>query len=185
MKFYYQILYFLLIRVSYLNGNSVVKNFENQATVVSAYYMFKSKHALTQYEEWISNFMRMNFQSVIYCDAKSHAKLSHKYPETNTRKYIVREIDNLTTSHWNWDWDFQVDPENGYHTINLYKVWNEKIFFVADAIKANYYNTTTFTWVDIGCFRHPDMVKHFDGFPDSRKFVHDKVSFLLPGGELW
>ena len=94
---------------------------------------------------------------------------------------MLKEFDNFTTSHWNWEQQQQLDRESSDHNIYLYKIWNEKVFFIKDAIKLNYYNTSTFAWVDIGCFRENSHIHNFIGFPDSRTFMHDKVTFNIVG----
>ena len=35
--------------------------------------------------------------------------------------------------------------------------------------------------MDIGCFRESEHIENFVGFPDSRRFVHDKVTFNIVG----
>ena len=49
---------------------------------------------------------------------------------------------------------------------------------VADAVDRNIFNTETFAWVDIGCFRNVKKLPQFRGFPDNTKFDHTKVTFL-------
>ena len=95
------ILIYLSIKILAINEvKSKHSSFENQATVVSAYYILKYKYSEPDHLEWIRNFMMMKFRSVIFCDTKSHSMLIENYPENNMRKYVIREFENFTTSRW-------------------------------------------------------------------------------------
>lgn len=147
------------------------------ATVVSCYYEIPSKRGVDQYYEWINNFMKLNCNTVIFTDKKSSTWLFNKFPETETRKYVILEIDDFKTSNWDYVKDEFVDHERYVgHSEQLYKVWNEKPFFVKKAqelVKSDLY-----VWCDIGCFRDSKMMKYFDTFPCINKLHKTKIQML-------
>lgn len=149
------------------------------ATVVTCYYNIPSKFIHETYMEWISNFMTMDFKSVIYCDKKSFENLSAIYPVKENRNYRLVEIDDFYVSKFNWDKDYDMDPEKSIHSIELYKVWAEKVFFVDRAINENIYNTDYFVWTDIGSFRNKDILADFEGYPCVNNLPINMVTFLL------
>ena len=149
------------------------------ATVVSCYYIVPSKHAHANYERWIELFMSLPMQTVLFVDHQSHGKLLEKYPETDRRKYIRKEIQEFETSKWSWEQDLTMDEENHKgHSIPLYKIWTEKPFFVEHAAKLNLYNSSHFVWCDIGCFRSADHMARFSTFPSVSKLHPSKIEFL-------
>lgn len=135
------------------------------STVVTCYYNIPSKFSHNHYMCWIANFMSMKFSSVVFCDKNSFDVLSSIYPENETRKYRIVEMADFYVSRFDWEKDYQIDPEKSIHSIELYKIWAEKIFFVERAIKENVYNTEYFTWTDIGSFRDSNRLSDFHGYP--------------------
>lgn len=146
------------------------------STVVTCYYNIPSKFPHIKYMSWISNFMSMKFNSIIFCDKNSFKCLSSMYPENDTRKYRIVEIEDFYVSRFNWIKDYEIDPEKSIHSPELYKIWAEKIFFIERAIKENIYNTDYFTWTDIGSFRDTERLKDFKGYP---KVIHDNFLTFL------
>jgi glycosyltransferase involved in cell wall biosynthesis len=152
-----------------------------KSTVVSAYYRISSKHTTSKYDTWIENFMQMarTMNTIIYGDKDSLKFLKSLYPETPTRIYIERRFEDFYTSKWSWAKEETCDPELAKgHNARLYQIWNEKIFMVYDAIALNPYNTSTFAWIDIGCFRDAAWLPKFIDFPSPSRFNHNTVSFL-------
>ena len=148
------------------------------ATVVSCYYIVPSKHSHGFYRSWIDNFMKIGFKCVVYCDQKSFDVLSNIYEETDSLKYRIVEINDFVCSKLNWNDESKIDPERYIHSEQLYKVWNEKIFFVKRAIEENIFNTEYFIWTDIGSFRESDRVNELRGaFPCVDKLPKDKLTF--------
>jgi hypothetical protein len=128
--------------------------------------------------EWIKNFMSMGMKTVIFTDSGSINDLQTLYPPSENRKYIIKPIEKFVTSVFEWETDLEMDHEKSIHSIDLYKLWNEKIFFVAEAIQNNFYNTNKFVWIDIGSFRSSSILPQLAGFPDESKIVNGKVTFL-------
>ena len=120
------------------NNSNNDSNNEPMATVVSCYYIIPNKHGDEKYAEWISNFMLLNANKIVYCDQKSYQYLSLKYSEKNNLKYVIKEMNDFYVNKWDWKKDEDLDYEiiRG-HNEYLYKIWAEKIFFVKDAIERN------------------------------------------------
>ena len=147
------------------------------ATVVSCYYRIASKHSYNAYDAWIRNFMSIPMNTVLFVDEDSHSYLSSLYPETQTRKYVIRPFEAFTTSKLSWESDENIDHERrDGHNRKLYMVWNEKPFFMLEALKMNPYCSEYYMWVDMGCFRSEGM--KFPGFPSVSKANHSKIQFL-------
>jgi len=152
---------------------------KNKATVVSAYYIIPSKASNDIYMERIKNFMSMNMQTIIFVDEESHKILSALYPESDTRKYSILPIDSFETSKFDWKHDESIDTEKSIgHNEKLYKIWNEKPFFMKKALEINPYKSEYYMWVDIGCFRNASLLKYYTGFPLVSKFNPEKIQFL-------
>lgn len=150
-----------------------------QTTVVTAFYHIESKFPVETYLGWIRYFMQADLTVVIYGDDSTVRMLQSIYPETPQRQYRVKRIADFVTSAWSWEADYAMDGEKAVgHSIDLYKVWNEKPFFVRDVVQSNPYRTDTFAWVDIGCVREEKTLWPMHGFPDARRFDPRKVTFL-------
>lgn len=128
-------------------------------TLVTAWYDFKNKFDLATYDRWMSNIISNSnkFNLVIYTDAISSTIFSQYRGdiERNNIKIIIKEIDEFYTKKYNWE-NNQNHPDNPLKNAVSYKLnmlWNEKINFVRDAYKNQYFNTKIWGWCDIGYFR--------------------------------
>ena len=148
------------------------------ATVVTCYYKIHSKNSSETYMKWIENFMKFNFNCVIFCDNVSHKLLCELYPETPRRKYRIVEITAFICSKFDWNRDLCIDPEKNIHTIELYKLWAEKVFFIKRAIHENVFDTDFFVWTDIGSFRDVGRLQDFTNYPNINRLECDKITFL-------
>ena len=151
----------------------------NTVTVVSCYYIIPNKHTFQQYEVWIKNFMSLSMYKHIFCDTSSHMYLSNLYPENDTLKYTIKELDDLYVNKWNWKKDELLDLENrpGHNEL-LYKIWNEKVFFLYDATQLNVYNSNVYIWTDIGSFRQENHMINFTNYPNYNKIVQHKINIF-------
>ena len=149
------------------------------STVVSCYYRVKSTKPHSNYMEFIANFMELKFNSVIFCNQESYDILTNLYPENSHRNYRILEIPDFVVSQFDWESDLLMDPEQRIHSSELYKIWNEKIFFVERAIRENIYNSSSFFWTDIGSFRDKNRLADFATYPSPNHLVKNRVSMLL------
>lgn len=153
-------------------------------TVVSCYYLIKSKFSPEKYINWISNYLRFNFRSVIFCNEETKSILLSKFPDIINNVNIilkVLEIDEFEMSKYNWEYDIKVDPEikkGVNHSISLYKIWNEKIYFLQKVANENPFKSEYFLWMDIGSFRVSDISNKYE-FPQPYNFKRDKITMFL------
>ena len=81
-----------------------------------------------------------------------------------------------------WEQQNTLDPEKQIHTPELYVIWNEKVNFLAEAIKDNPFDSDYFLWTDIGSFRNSHRNKNLTTYPDtettSQALGTDRVFFL-------
>lgn len=149
------------------------------ATVVSCYYRIKSKKSHEQYMDWISNFMSLKFNCIIFVNLDSKSILEKVYPESKHLKYVHLDFEDFITSKWDWKQEEERDPGLHFgHSDKLYQVWNEKPFMVKRAIDLNYFNSKKFIWMDIGSFRNKNHLPHLVNFPDESK-IQSGVSIVM------
>lgn len=150
---------------------------DKNITLVSAFYIFKSKFSVDKYKGWIKNFMKLKSNKVIFTNKETISHIQGFGHSQNTR-FIMLEIPDFLTSKYDEEWKkhLEMDHEK-YHTINLYKIWAEKTEFLHKAINLNCYSTDYFVWCDIGCFRNPKRINEFINWPKSNQ-IHNKVIFL-------
>ena len=170
-----------------LNNNKIRQ--KNIITLVSCWYLVKSKFSHNKYVSWINNLLSIanNFNLVIYTDIDSYKYIKHLIRLANnsnimvvfkpfnmfyTYKYKEYWISNHIKSnielHKNIDW-------------KLNMIWNEKNFFVKDAYSNNYFNTDLYAWCDIGYFRNnlDDLnTKFLYNWPNTIKLT--KEPFIIP-----
>jgi hypothetical protein len=150
-------------------------------TVVTAYYDIKSKFNKSQYLEWGKTFMKLQAPIVLFTE-------EHLIPELETLRENIREtkikfipipfseLDAWILYKDKWIEHHAIDPENAYHTPELYTIWAQKAFFVERAIKSNYFNTDYFFWCDFGAFRNPNIDNIIlETFPQITYFKDNKL----------
>ena len=109
---------------------------KNNITIVTCFYIIKSKFSAEKYLQWIRNFVFFNFKVVIFCDNQSKQFITNNIPDTKSNEKIIFKLLNIAdfeTSKYNWNNDLSLDPEISIgtnHSIDLYKIWNEKIYFL-------------------------------------------------------
>lgn len=154
---------------------------DKNVTIVSYFYIIKSKFSLEKYLEWISNFLYIGFKSIIYTNEETKMVLLNHFPNIEeNNKLIIYEIRDFYTSKYNWDYDYNIDYEKNKHSINLYKLWNEKIIFLRKASELNYYSTEYFLLLDIGSFRNKNKLEEIKNynFPTHNNFIKNKLTMF-------
>ena len=65
------------------------RNFtQDDVTLVTAYYKFRSKHRICYYNEWMRNFLRINKSIVFFLEKSSFKKILYKRPKEYLNKTI-------------------------------------------------------------------------------------------------
>jgi hypothetical protein len=119
---------------------------------------------------WIKNLLSIvnHFNLVIYTDQTSLKVIIPLLDNNkNSRiKVVIKPIQNFNTYKYKAHW---IKNHSASH-MNLHKIidwelnmlWNEKIFFVKDAIDHKYFTTDLYGWCDIGYFRNEPGDLHTD-----------------------
>lgn len=150
-------------------------------TVVSYFYKIKKKKFDNKvYINWISNYLKVLKKSIIFTDDETKQFLESYFPSISDHHilFIYPISEFYTTKNYNWENDYYMDYEQINHSIDLYKLWNEKIFFLCKAIELNYFKTEYFLLLDIGCFRYESNINEIilSNFPSSYNFIKNKVT---------
>lgn len=152
-----------------------------KVTIVSYFYIVKSKFPKETYFEWIKNYLYIGFKSIIFTNKETESILIEKFPDIKKHNIlIIYEINDFFTSKYDWTYDYQIDYEKQKHSIDLYKLWNEKIFFLDKACEINPFKSTYFLLIDIGSFRNKnklDEIKQYN-FPTHHNFIENKMSMF-------
>lgn len=131
-------------------------------TIVTAYFKLeKSKASHDVYMNRMKNMLVIDNPMVIFCDKDSIECIQEfrkdklektciieiHYKEFYSYKYIYYFLEHYKRDH----------EQNVGHNIFLYLIWNEKSNFLKKAIEKDHFKTDYFLWVDIGCFRRPNL----------------------------
>ena len=156
------------------------KYFEDDLTLVSAYYQMKSKHSDIEYLSWIKNILLLNKSLVFFTNKKLMHTLKQLRPSKLHYKTIFIELeieDFYAYKNFKEEFNrsFYIDPENSYHSIPLYMIWAEKNMFLKRAILNNHFHSKCFYWVDAGYFRESKiyMKKYINSWPSTKKCFED------------
>ncbi|OWA52566.1 hypothetical protein BV898_17017 [Hypsibius exemplaris] len=169
------------------SDSSTVITADLPVTVVTAYYNIPSKRSNDSYQEWMSNFLgTIPCHLYIYTDAASQSNIRRlRWRFLNRTRIVIKSFSDLEMSKRGGLWEAQrkLDTETN-HTKELYIIWNEKLHFVADAIRENIFKSNYFMWTDIGSFRNPLFLRRLISFPNGKRMRlllgKDKVFLLQP-----
>ena len=150
------------------------KNKESQTTIVTAYYNIKSKFPSGKYLSWMENFLRIPCHLVVFTDENSYniIKNFRKRYNLEEKTYIIlKKIEEFHNYQYidYYRYSHSIDRENGYHSPELYMIWNEKSYFVKEALSINPFHSEWFFWTDIGCVRNYDMLSKIFSYPNDNK----------------
>lgn len=131
----------------------------NDATIVSAYYNFKSKHDTSSYRQWFQRLLRASDPLVIFVEPDSEWVDFVRERRTHAPTLIVpQKFDDLvmstTFTESFWQEQHTIDLEAKIHKgTGVYKIWNEKLVLVHATMELNPFDSSTFMWMDAGYFR--------------------------------
>jgi galactoside 2-L-fucosyltransferase 1/2 len=155
------------------------------ATIVTAYYKFASKHSSSEYLSWMRNMLSLQDAMVIFTSKEMEQTIYQmRQHARNQTLVIVMELNEAKVVQ-EYGMDFwldqhSIDPERHIHPDSLlYIVWNEKPAFVQKAMSVNPFRSSYFLWVDIGALRHSAYNGQFI-VTDPSPFRGDKVLMVDP-----
>lgn len=155
----------------------------SNVTLVTCYYKIDSKFSHDKYLEWINNFFKLNHvKVVIYVDNDSYQILkTFAKPGIEFRILDISEFEMSKYNHWTQDLTKDNELKNGIqHSTSLYKIWNEKAYFLSRTADDNPFNTQYFLWIDIGSFRDASRLQEINlyHFPTAEQFIPNKVTMF-------
>lgn len=178
-------------------------------TLSSCFYIIKSKFNIDTYVEWMNNFISIcnNFNLVIYTNEES---AQHIHTNGNPRiRVLIKPIDQFYCYKYRESWirnhkkNAMLNSQSQFNTAwELNMLWSEKIAFVQDTIRNQYFDTEYYGWCDIGYFRNcqadmhtsnlmswptvgtPDKNKvHYACVNNSRSYINELVYIANTRGE--
>lgn len=135
-------------------------------TIVTAFYLMKSKFHPDKYKNWILNFIHLNMNCILFTNQMTKQWME-SWTDLSKFNVEIMEMDNFITSKYDWNAQYTIDDEK-YHSRELYMIWNEKINFLKIASEKNPYHTDWFLWCDMGSLRQA-IFQNFD-FTSSNVF---------------
>jgi hypothetical protein len=163
------------------NEKENIVNNQDDLTIVTAFYVIKSKRSIHEYVTRLINFMKLNHSMVFFTQKSFINIIKEMRPKhlQNKTVFIQMEIKDFY-SYKNFGKEFNktfyIDEENSYHTIPLYLIWAEKCSFLKKAILKNYFNSKCFYWVDAGYFVSKKLMKRYINWPSTKKcYENSKV----------
>ena len=167
-----------LSKQQFLSKNNII-------TFITCWYEMKSKFSSNHYLIWIKNLLSIvkNFNLVIYTDEKSYISLLPLIKNNERIKIIIKPITDFYTYKYKENWIKNHESS----TMELHRqtdwqlnmLWNEKVFFIENAIKNRYFNSLYYGWCDIGYFRNgPDDLhtKYLSQWPNKIKLLQNPFS---------
>ena len=153
------------------------------ATIISAYFEFPSKHHNSEYTSWMQNMLSLQDPMVIFT-TRDKEDMIYRMREhaPNRTLVVVMQLEDAEVVHLYgmefWASQRFKDPWRSIHKDpRLYIVWNEKLSFVKQSIGMNPFRSSHFLWMDIGFLRH----NRFNGrrlVTDATPFAGDRVLVL-------
>ena len=164
---------------------------QDDLTIVSEYYIIKSKHSFMEYYTRINNFVKLNHSMVFFTNKKFMNIIKEMRPKNLHYKTIFVEMEMeefYTYKNFlkEFNESFYIDTENSYHTVPLYLTWAEKCSFMKKVILKNYFKSKCFYWVDAGFFDEPNSMEKYINWPSTKKCLRDSrvlMNLVTPTSE--
>jgi hypothetical protein len=156
-------------------------------TFSTAWYIFKSKFDPSIYKKWMDNMLSNvnEYYLVVYTDVDGFHYI-RPYLSNPRIKVVFKSYDEFYTYKYKDDW---ISNHEKNHYLNkridwqLNMLWCEKINFVSETMKKNYFKTEYFGWCDIGYFRGNsndlpcDVLSKWPSNHKVSALKHDKVYY--------
>ena len=139
----------------------------SQTTVISTYFKInRSKHRDSYYQKWIKNFLlSVKSPLILFTDNQSISKqLLDLRKNFTTKLYIypshwaiLREIEQKRNKNYTLNYKYvqnKLDPEQPFHTSDLYVLWNIKSYITNKIAQENPFNSSMFIYTDSGAWRN-------------------------------
>ena len=160
------------------------------AVLVTCYYNVGSKKRTHEdymrYADLLLGKLDVNTNIVLYT-SNDLTYLFKKYEERLPRlKIVVKELYDLEIygrykDHWDHQYSMDSQKSSG-RTWQCYVIWNSKLYFIAQAIRSQYFSSDKYIWIDIGIVRDEFYANLVPTFPDASKISNDKIDIALLHG---
>mmetsp|Transcript_25647 Transcript_25647/g.60701 ORF Transcript_25647/g.60701 Transcript_25647/m.60701 type:complete len:769 (-) Transcript_25647:416-2722(-) len=148
-------------------------------TVVTGYFVIRSKYANSEYDTWMSNMLSLQDPMIIFTEPSFVEQIKgHRQHALDRTVIIPIELKDLPFgtlySAEFWDDQMKRNPEKKRHkSVELFWIWLSKTWCISEAIRLNVYKSDFFVWSDIGCFRNKKyngmtMIEHRETIPKDR-----------------
>lgn len=163
---------------------------EKSITFVSAFYPIRSKFSGQKYMEWASNLFSIvrHFYLVVFTDTESYKPLLDLTKNNPKIRIVIRpmsEFHGIKYAEF-WKKNHEKNFMQKTNSWELNMLWNEKVWFVNEAIQTEYFpETEYYGWVDIGYFRnnsdnvHTSVLKEWGNYNRVSCFSVQKVHYTL------
>ena len=141
-------------------------------TCVSGYWNVTNKHG-DKFNNWFNDTLKINNPYVFFCENKERDFIN-KYRSLLSTHYIDFNLSDFYTNNFNFD-NSMTHPLH-CPSIELGKIWLEKINLMYIASKQNPFNSEWFIWVDAGiCVLREKSLEEYFNFKELDKLnVLDK-----------
>ena len=151
---------------------------QDDITIVTAYYRFRSKHRIFYYNQWMNNFLKINKSMIFFLEKSSFKKIVYKRPKEYINKTIwvfvnINEFYTYKNFYEEYKKSYEIDVEHFRHNVRLYMIWAEKSNFLRTAALKNYFNSKCFYWTDVGNFRNSSNIDNYINWPSTNKCFED------------
>lgn len=157
-------------------------------TFSTCWYNFKAKFDISTYQNWMHNMLSNvnNYNLVIYTDEAGY-NIVHPYIHSKI-KVVVKPCEDFYTyqfkDHWIRNHEVNVLLKDKVDwKVNM--LWSEKIHFVSETIKQQYFITDFYGWCDIGYFRgrsndlDANTLKMWPSSNKINSLAKDKIHYAL------
>jgi hypothetical protein len=155
------------------------RNFsQDNITIVTGYQRIKSKHRISDYNNWIKNLLKLNKSMIFFIDKSISNKIIYQRPKEYLNKtiWVLVDIDEFY-SYQRFYNDFKKsyisDVEHFRHNPFLYVTWAEKCNFLKIAAMKNIFGSKCIYWVDAGNFRNEIQMQSYINWPSIKKCYED------------
>lgn len=157
-----------------------IKDFiRDDITLVTSLFQIETKrHKFSDYLKWVNNLLKINKPIVFFIQPNLSKIIKKKRPNKFNKKtiWIERNFSSLYAyNHYlkQFKETYIIDKAKYKHSIDLYIIWSEKVNFLKESIKNNYFNTKYFFWVDAGLFKEKNMKNYVNDWPSIAKVKKD------------
>ena len=147
----------------------------NKLCCVSGYWQVKNKHE-NSFDSWFKNTLNVNHPYIFFCNENIIDNIKF-YRNNFPTHFLNYDLNNFLTNAL----PFRDDITHPLHcpSIELSKIWHEKMNLLDIASKLNPYNSEWFFWIDAGMcsLRNSDRTFEFKNLDKLDKLDIDKFHY--------